>query len=295
MPDVSDDLLQIAYSGSAIVDGRMPMKALATGLRGQALLIERVAQLALGDSYRIRVEVDENFKAESLVIPVHIITEGVRSARDFLAGPNVTAVANLMQLLGFFGLSGTSLYALYRKLNGRRVETPDDLPSPLRIDIPVELLIRILNDPEVKKELRKVLDPLREAGIDKFETRRAGQVIEVVTKRDVQIADEAEIADIINDEEVLLDIEKVAWRRDLAWHLNDGAISFDAKIKDDRFWRDVEGGAAFFDGDQMRVHLRTTARRTKQGTLKVERVIPEVIRVDHSRRLQRGLFDDKEQ
>jgi len=88
-----------------------------------------------------------------------------------------------------------------------------------------------------------------------------------------------------------MDIEKSAWRRDLAWHLNDGRISFDAKIEDDKFWKRIAEGEAFAEGDRLRVHLQTTARRTAQGKLKVERKIPSVIDVEHVRSKQGKIWD----
>jgi len=117
-------------------------------------------------------------------------------------------------------------------------------------------------------------------------------VIESVSKSDVYAADEAEIEDLTKNEEIELDIEKSAWRRNLAWHFSDGRTSFDAKIEDDTFWSRIDGGEAFSEGDSLRVHLCTTARRTAFGKLKVERVIPTVISVEHKRIRQPGLFRD---
>ena len=115
-------------------------------------------------------------------------------------------------------------------------------------------------------------------------------MIEAVTKKDLIAADEAEIEDLTHNEEIELDIEKSAWRRNLAWHFSDGRTSFDARIEDDNFWKRIDGGEAFAEGDRLRVHLQTTARRTNQGKLKVERVIPTVIDVEHVRSKQTKLF-----
>jgi hypothetical protein len=149
MQENTTETLHIAYSGPALTNGRMPMKALAVGLRGQALLIHRVKHLLYGESVSIRVEVDSDFQAGSLIIPVHILTDGLRAAEGILTGPAVAALVNLMQLLGFVGVSGVTLYKLFKRLKGRRIEKPEDVPRDIRIDISVEFLIRIYNDPEV--------------------------------------------------------------------------------------------------------------------------------------------------
>lgn len=267
------------------------MEALASGLRGQAQLAQRVKEILYGDSVSIRVEVDREFEIGSFVVPVHILVEGVKAGRTLLAGETITAIANLMQLLGFFGISGGTLYALFKKLKGRRIEKPQDVPKDIRINIEIDLLIRIYNDPDVQAHLRKTLDPLHQDGIDEFQTRRNGQTIESVKKSDLQAADEAEVEDHTRDEEVVLDIEKAAWRRDLAWHFNDGHGSFDAKISDPVFWKNIENGEAFSVGDSLRVHLQTTARRTRNGHLKIQRHIPRVLKVDHIRMRQGDLFE----
>lgn len=144
-----------------------------------------------------------------------------------------------MQILGFFGVSGLTLYKLFKRLKGRRIEKPEDIPQDIKIDIPTERLTKIYNDPEVQTQLRKTFEPLHRDGIEEFQTRREGAVLETVRKSDLQAADEAELEDLTKDEEITLDIEKAAWRRDLAWHFNDGKISFDAKITHESFWKDV--------------------------------------------------------
>jgi hypothetical protein len=294
MQENTTETLQIAYSGPALANGRMPMEALAVGLRGQALLIHRVKDLLYGESVSIRVEIDSGFQAGSLIIPVHILTDGLRAAEGVLTSPAVNALSNLMQILGFFGISGVTLYKLFKRLKGRRIENPEDVPKDIKIDISVEVLIQIYNDPEVQTQLRQTVAPLYEDGIEEFQTRRQGVVIERVSKSDLIAADEAELDALIKDEEITLDIQKAAWRRNLAWHFSDGRTSFDAKIEDDSFWKRIAQGEAFADGDRLRVHLRTTAQRKKHGRLKVQREIPVVLDTEHIKRRQPNLFDDGE-
>jgi hypothetical protein len=270
------------------------MVQLAAGLRGQALLIHRVKDLLYGESFEIQVDVDDEFESGSLVIPVHVLTDGLKTVENLLAGQGSTALANLFQFLGFFGI-GVNLYSLFRHRKGRKIEKPEDLPRAININISVENVIRVYNDNEVQAHLRKTIHPLRHDGIEEFQTRRNEKIIESVFKSDLHAADEAELQDTIKDEEALLDIEKTAWRRSLAWHFRHGGVSFDAKIEDDSFWKDIERGEAFAVGDRLRVHLRTTAHRTEDGHLRVQRVIPKVLEVEHVRRKQRDLFDEDAQ
>lgn len=295
MQDNFSEKLQVAYEGPALRQARMPMLALGTALRGQALLIARVGELLYGDAAPIQVEVDESFEAGSLIVPVHIFRDSIRNAEDLFAGHGFSALSNLLALLGFLGVNPLSIYRVFKKLHGRPVEKPSDIVGDLKLElsISVEQFVHIYNDKEVQSQLRKTLDPLRLPGIVEFQTRRAGEIIERVFETDLQAADEAEVENLTKDEEVDLAIEKAAWRRNLAWHFSDGRTSFDARIDDDRFWKRIEEGEAFADGDRLRVHLRTSARRTAKGTLKVERRIPEVLDVEHARRnTQRKMFDE---
>ena len=114
-----------------------------------------------------------------------------------------------------------------------------------KVDISIELLIRIYNDAEVQTQLRKTVDPLHVDGFEEYQTRRDGKVVDSVSKRDLNAADEAELEDLTRNEEIKLDIEKAAWRRNLAWHFSDRRTSFDAKIEDEELWKSIEEGEAF--------------------------------------------------
>ena len=193
------------------------------------------------------------------------------------------------------GVTYTSIYNVFKRLRGRPILDPNDVPRDLKLNITVEQLIRIYSDSEVQAQIRRTLDPLRLPDVDVFQTRRAGQIIASVSKSDLQAADEAELESLTTDEEIVLGIEKAAWRRSLSWHFSDGRTSFDARIEDNAFWKTVEQGLPFSEGDRMRVHLRTTARRTANGTLKVERRIPTVISVEHRRNNQEKLSFGKDE
>lgn len=292
MQESTDDRLQIAYTGPTLRDGRMPMLSLAAGLRGQALLIHRVSRLLYGETVRIEVEVDPSFEGGSLIIPIHIFSRALGAAEHLLTGEGFTALANLLSLVGFMGIGIPSLYTFFKRLRGRPAKRLNDFPRELVLPIAAEKFIQIYNDREVQVYLRITLEPLHRNGIEEFQTRRAGEIIETISKVDLQLADEAELEDLTSNEEVDLAIEKAAWRRDLAWHFSDGQTSFDAQIDDITFWELVEGGESFANGDRLRVHLRTTARRTLNGTLKIEKRIPMVITVEHARH-QLRLFTDR--
>jgi len=155
MQEVTADKLQIAYEGPAIQGGRMAMLALGSSLRGQALLIQRVKDILYADRVNIRVEIDHEFESSSLIVPVHIFTDAITIAEHILSGEAATALANLIAILGFGGGGAITIYKLFKRLKGRRIENPEDVPEDLRIDISVELLIRLYNDPKSKRNFAR--------------------------------------------------------------------------------------------------------------------------------------------
>jgi len=69
-------------------------------------------------------------------------------------------------------------------------------------------------------------------------------------------------------------------------------VNTHSRIEDEDFWKRIDAGEAFAEGDRLRVHLRITASRTANGKLKVERTIPRVIEVEHVRHNQPKLFEN---
>ncbi len=161
-----------------------------------------------------------------------------------------------------------------------------------KIDIEIRLVLEVYSDPEVRSSIRRLHRPLREQGIDAFETRRNGRTIERVDKSDLFAADEAELEEIVGQEEKTLDIQKAALVRHLSWHFSDAGYPFDAQIEDEKLWARVMAGERFGSGDKMRVVLKTTAKRDSTGRLRLERTIPEVLEVEHASSPQKDMFSD---
>jgi hypothetical protein len=184
---------------------------------------------------------------------------------------------------------------LFKRKKGRPIRSEDDLASLLSGELQIErnLLIRIFNDKEVQAAIRAVLRALRKEGIEEFQTRRADQTIDQITKRDVAEADSAEKAAVEIEEEKNLDIEKVALLPHLAWHFSEMGRPFDAQIQDPILWDRVSKGERFGYGDRMRVILKTSIEQNASGRFSYTRPIPEVLEVEHAEQAQLPLFPDE--
>jgi hypothetical protein len=275
---------QIAYLGPTLRDGRMDLRILSDALGGFAALTERSSQLLYGQMYEHTAELASPLETGSVVIPIQIVSHGLRAAEQFLLSPAVQALANLTSLLGF-GASpiAIGLFRVFKEKKGRAIDPATDISVLRVIDIDIEITryIKLYNDNDVRTSIRRTLRPLREQGIEEFQTRRYGIVIESVTKADLIAADEAQMDEIVGSEEKWLDIQKVALVRHLAWHFAGDGATFDAKIEDEKLWKRVEGGERFGFGDRLRVVLRTAATRDRNGRLHVEYLITEVLDVEH--------------
>jgi hypothetical protein len=284
----------IAYIGPILETGRMDAVLLADGLKGYARFVNRIAEMLLGPKGEgFHLEVDGEPQKSSLEVFVrflHPIAQSIRDISDskLLVGLSVVATLSGLSLRDV----GKSLIWLFKHQKGRPIDAETDLLSALPTDSPIDLaeLIRIFNDPEVQAALRAALRPLREQGIETFETRRNRKTIESVSKFDLLAADSAELEAIISDEEKTLDIEKVSFFPHLAWHLSDKGKPFDAKIEDRKFWEQIAAGDRFGYGDKLRVSLHTEAERDNNGHLRTTRTVTKVHRIERPSGQQIDLF-----
>jgi hypothetical protein len=290
------DSIEIAFVGPTLGDGRIDVGVLSESLYGLSNLVRRTGQLLFEREYEFSANLDHPIERGSVVIPIEIVKHGLDTAEEFLLhNKHIQALAVLCTVLGMGVVApAMSLLRLFKDRAGRKISNEDltKLMALMDIDVRLEVLIRIFNDPDIQAALRGMLRPLRERGVEEFQTRRKGKVIETVTKDDLFAADAAELDSIQRQEERTLEITKAALLPDLAWRFSDGPESFDAKIQDPALWADVERGERYGHGDFMHVILNTTAKRDQAGRLRRERTIPKVFSVTHAQRKQLPLPGD---
>ena len=195
-----------------------------------------------------------------------------RAQRRFLDSRGAQELSTLMSILGWGAVPGSvSLFLLFKRKKGRPIRSEDDLATLLEglLEIDRLILVRIFNDKEVQAAIRAVLRALRKEGIEEFQTRRSGTVVEKVYKNDLLEADTAEKQATELEEETSLEIEKVALLPHLAWHFSEQGKPFDAQIQDPQLWDRVAKGERFGYGDRMRVILRTTVEQNASGRFRL--------------------------
>jgi hypothetical protein len=287
-------IFEVAYLGPALESGRIDLIVLSDALRGLGTLTERTSDLLYRRGSLYTAELASAPYQGSVVIPFEIVHHAIESIENVLVSRPVVALAALVTLLGLSPVKdAVSLFKFFKKYRGRAIDETEDLSSlQININVEVQQVIRIYNDQEVRSSIVRMLRPLREHGILSFETRRNGVAIETVTKRDLELADEAELTEMSGEEEKVLDIQKAALVRHLSWHFSDAGSTFDAQIDDDALWVRVTRGEKFGYGDRMRVVLKTTAKRDSTGRLRVERTIPTVLEVEHATNPQSQFWNE---
>jgi hypothetical protein len=289
---------ELVFVGPKVEYGRIDLRLLSESLGGFAALTERSSSILYGQTFEHTAELSSPLRAGSVVVPIEIVPHAVQVAaqtleatKSLLLSPEVQALTNLCTLLGVGTISiAAGLFRMFKVKKGRLIDLRTDSPLLQKIDINIEVnrYVRLYNDGDIRSSLRRTLRPLREDGIDEFQTRRNGVIVERVTKSDLLAADEAEMSDIMGEEERWLDIQKVALVRHLAWHFAGDGATFDAKIEDEKFWKRIENGERFGSGDRLQVRLRTSASRDRNGRLHVEYLITEVLDVGHYLHISQG-------
>jgi hypothetical protein len=271
---------------------------LSDGLKGFARCLNRVAEMRLGSQSEFRVEVEGEPQAGSLELVLRFLNPLAENLRQLGKSELLVGIGLILSISGFtLKDAGKTLIAFYKKLRGRAITNETDLKGLFPSDFPMDPaeFVKIYNDPEVQTALRAALRPVRQKGIESFETRVNRKPVESVAKADVEAADAAEMEAIVSDEEKVLDVEKASFVPHLAWHLSDHGKPFDAKIEDPVLWRHVELGDRFGYGDKLHVTLHTEAERESNGRLQITRTVTKVHRIERSTGVQKNLFPDADQ
>ena len=292
----------IKYDGPALVSHQMDVRELAPALIALSELLEQANKAAFPDAAEVRVNVQGNFKGGSFGVDLIAVQNIAQQIVAMFSGPEATAAANLLAILGGIGLLGSGgLIGVIKWLRGRK-------PSSIRFEgdktifeiieaetietFEVDLVAgKLYQSRVVRQSLAKVIKPLEREGVDVFATGLDGATQTVVTKSEVSaflIA--ASEADVVSDtiaEGVLLQIESAVFKDDNKWRFHDGSAAFFAEIADQDFLARINSGSERFGkGDVLIVDLRRVQSVSDNG-LKLEY---QIVRVrEHRAPLQAGL------
>lgn len=279
----------VQYEGSALTDGRMPVRDLAPAL------------LALGEVFT-EASLQLHPKGEPVSLEIQATTEGSFVVDLILHGSDLvwdqystiaasdaaTAIVLLKELI-VGGSADPSLFGLIRWLKNRRIEeqVPTE-PGHVRlttaegdsIEVPVEVAALHKNI-RVRRRVQKVVEPLRRNGVESLAFKDDSETVIELGEADIPAYElpETPETELIDDEiELYLEIVSASFKDDNKWRLSDGEKTFWAQIFDDDFWHTVDMGESFSKGDRLHCRVQLLQSLDDEGRLHTERRVMRVLK-----------------
>lgn len=181
----------LVYRGDDVVEGAMDLDELAPALLSLGELLKRANEIANGDRTKVKVRIQSDFRSGSFEVDFQFWQSLTSQLGDLLSGEQVLSPRQLLEAIGLFsGISGLSLFGLYRWLKGGRpdevTEVSADEVEIVKIDKSTtvnNIVNNYYQDPTMRRAVSGVLKPVRDReGIDELEVREDDEVAESVTK-----------------------------------------------------------------------------------------------------------------
>lgn len=289
MEEMSKASFTIAYDGDALRNHSIDVRALAPALLGFGTLFDAANAALNGESAKTKVNVTA-LESGSFQITFEVVQTFYSHIAVLLSGPGVSGAANLLGLLGFSGVSAVAgVIHLIKKFRGKAPDKITKLKKGMvrlqygdqTVDIPIECLKLLQNRP-VRDSLQKIIEePLRMDGIESFEVRERGKIVEKITRDEAIYFSKPPFVDkILLDETIRRSygIVSLAFKDENKWRLTDGAETINVKIEDKDFLNKVhKSEVSFSQGDILTCDMHILQRETSTG-LKTDYTLEKVIR-----------------
>lgn len=290
-------MFRVTYDGPALEHHEMDARELAPALLAVADLLEASCKALYGENAKPQINVKGSFRTGSFNIDFVTAVSWLKSLRDMFAGPNATAIANGLAILGFLGFVGKrGLAQALQWLKGRQITRVEIDEKNARIFVDDEFIeieaeaITLLREMSVREAFDRVLSPLDRDGIDTFAAGTETEPAQVVIKEEDRrffvppaTSDELLLEDI---RKMVFSIVSLTFKEDNKWRLSDGSATISAVISDSGFLEAVNQNLeSFSKGDVLVCDVRIKQWQTQSGA-KTEY---EVVKVLEHRRAARQI------
>ena len=290
---------EISFDGPEVDHGQIPARELGPSLLSLADLFTTASLALYPDNDPARLDVVAHRQGS---FDVELVLHGAGMAWDQVrAHPLETAGALALLKGAVVGNSvDLSLFGLIKRLRGRDIEAEAELPElgvviltvdgeELRTPAEVVWLNRL---PAIRRDARRVVQPLRHKGIDDIGFRTDGKRTVGLKKEDVgsfEVPVEVE-EDVLSEQEIDIHLEVLSptFESD-RWKFGGMGEKFTAPIEDAEFMRRVGRHEEVFGaGDELHVTLRLVQTRdpasrklrTSREIVKVHETVPAPQQLD---------------
>ena len=274
----------VSFEGPAFVEHTMEVRDLAPALLALGQAFDRANGVLNGDrasvSLSIRATRPGSFE---LVLFFEQVIEG---AGDILTGDLFTSAANLTQIIIGVPTLGVGLFALVKRLRGKKPnigpQEPDGVvfeAENIRIVVPTEVA-RLYSDKPIRDQLEAFVRPLGKAGVEKVVFRQNQTELESVRREEVEyFKAEPESADkteyIIPSQH--LQIASLVFGQKGKWRLSDGANVHWYAMEDKDFATAIQQGRRFGITDILVCEVLMTQWRDETRKLRLEYSVMRVL------------------
>jgi hypothetical protein len=102
---MSQATVRVVYPGSAVDDGTMDVRDLASALLGIGDLCQAASRVLNGDDVSVSVRVKADFKSGSFDVYLQLVQSLLDHVKDTLYGSEQVSATDVLTLLGFLGIS----------------------------------------------------------------------------------------------------------------------------------------------------------------------------------------------
>lgn len=308
--ETSKKVITIAYCGPSVDNGTMDVRDLAPALLAFSDFVTNANKILNHDDSKISVKVNANFHKGSFEIELAVIKTLVQQLQDLWNTPGVD-VGGLLAILGLgIGAADCGLIDLIKKIGGRVVESirkSEDHPEKSFISCKGDNNVIVVGTDvatlykniTIRKDIEKVLSPLKHDGINAFEVRHQNmetkETLKRISKEESSYFEVPEMShDITNvsKQTIWVKILNVSFE-DLKWKLAFGDSKIHATLNDDDFKKQMDRHQVWFGkGDMLRVVLETTQYISGNEDISNQYAILKVEEVRHQKEETTLPFDD---
>lgn len=288
---------RIAYTGSAVENGTMPVKDLAPALLSFAELVEE-AYKTIGGRQELKVLLNQDsLNKGSFDITFLFNLDFLNQVKLFVSGVKEIGLDDLLTVFGWgvtLKETGSGVFWLIKTIKNRRIKKIDDTQKP-KITITLndgtkietnENTLKVFLNVDCRNHIEQVMKPLKEEGVDGFELRNPEKQADKnplvrVDKEQAELfkappAAEPSEEPVVSSQTRLVSIVSINFQNG-KWRFSDGSAVFWASMEDEDFNQKVaKAELAFSNGDMLRVVLEST-QAVKDGKLTSEYAVKKVI------------------